>query len=164
MAWLRGGLRGLRAVEMAMTTIAASAAEGVMVCDTRIQIEGDVWWPGEKVFRVGDALIGGAGDSAAIRKFLDWYRAGRKSLKAKWAGGEFEALVLDASGLSYWCPTLVPEPIVRGFHAIGSGGKVALGAMFEKATCERAVHVASLVDTNTGGEIQVHRLRERITE
>lgn len=143
-----------------MTTIAASVSEGVMVCDSRIQIEDDVWWPGDKVYRIGEALVGGAGDTAAIRKFLDWLRAGRKALKTKWDGGDFEALVLDSSGLAYWCSTLVPEPIPRGFHAIGSGGKVALGAMLEKANCARAVHVAALVDTNTGGEIQTHKLRE----
>ncbi len=143
-----------------MTTIAASVAEGVMVCDTRIQIEGDVWWPGEKVTRVGDALIGGAGDVVSIRKFIDWYKAGRKPMKTKFDGGDFEALVLDPSGLSWWGTTLAAVAIPRGWHAIGTGGKTAIGAMFEKANCTRAVQIAAMVDTNTGGDIQTHKLRE----
>lgn len=138
-----------------MTTIAANAEQGVMVCDSRTQIDG-MWWPAEKVFRVGRALIGGSGDSAAIRKFVAWYGTNRLS-KPK-LGDAFNALVLDDTGLYYWCATLVPEKLMRGFHAVGSGGAAALGAMLAGATCREAVHIASQIDTYTGGDIKEHLL------
>jgi hypothetical protein len=143
-----------------MTTIVASVQEGVMVCDSRWQIDGDCHWPGTKVYRIGDALIGGAGDGAAIKKFLDWWRAGKKPPKTKFDGGVFEALVLDPSGLSWWGSTLTATPIERGWHGIGTGGKAAMGAMMHGATCAEAVTIAAQIDTCTGGEIRIHKLVE----
>ncbi len=127
-----------------------------MVCDSRVQTD-STWWPGTKVIRVGDALIGGAGDSATISKFVDWYGT-RRTTKPKF-GDNFVALVLDESGLHYWCSTLVPETVGRGFHAIGTGGNAALGAMMANANCRDAVHIACQIDPNSGGEIQSHNLK-----
>jgi len=139
-----------------MTTITASAKEGIVVCDSRMQT-GEHWWPGEKVTRIGDTLVGCAGDSATIIKFIEWL-GGDRSTKAK-LPDDFNALVLNKDGLTYWCRTLIPSPVERGFHAIGSGGNAALGAMMAGACCKEAVRIACQIDINSGGDIRVHKLK-----
>lgn len=140
-----------------MTTIAADARKGIMVCDSRTQVDSH-WWPSTKVVRIGDWLVGGAGDSGAIKRFKKWFEAGKKTPLPK-VGENFCALSLGPDGLIYWCSTLIPEPIERGFHAIGSGGNCALGALMAGADCKKAVEIACLIDTYTGGEVVVHRLK-----
>ena len=74
-------------------------------------------------------------------------------------GGRQGALVLSREGLFYWASNLVPEPIERGFHAIGSGGNAALGALLAGAQVKRAVEIATEVDTSSGGEVVLHKLK-----
>lgn len=140
-----------------MTTIAADARKGLMACDSMTST-GDSWWPSTKVHRVADALIGGAGEAASIRQFASWYADGQRSPKPK-IGDNFCALVLSREGLFYWASNLVPEPIERGFHAIGSGGNAALGALLAGAQVKRAVEIATEVDTSSGGEVVLHKLK-----
>lgn len=128
-----------------------------MACDSMTST-GDAWWPSTKVYRTGATLIGGAGEAAAVRQFVTWYADGQRSPKPKIAD-TFCALVLDKDGLFYWASNLVPEPIERGFHAIGTGGNAALGAMLAGANCKRAVEIACEVDTSSGGEVILHKLK-----
>ena len=140
-----------------MTTIAADAKRGLMACDSMTSTA-DAWWPSTKVYRAGNALIGGAGEAAAVRQFVSWYADGQRLPKPK-IPDTFCALVLTPEGLSYWASNLVPEPIERGFHAIGSGGNAALGAMLAGANVKRAVEIATMVDTGSGGEVVCHKLK-----
>lgn len=140
-----------------MTTIAADAKRGCMACDSMTSTA-DSWWPSTKVHRSGDALIGGAGEVASIRQFVKWYADGQRLPKPK-ISDNFCALVLNGEGLFYWASNLVPEPIERGFHAIGSGGNAALGALLAGANVKRAVEIACLVDASSGGEIMLHKLK-----
>ena len=140
-----------------MTTIAADARKGLMACDSMTSTA-DAWWPSTKVHRVADALIGGAGEAASIRQFASWYADGQRLPKPK-ISDNFCALVLSREGLFYWASNLVPEPIERGFHAIGSGGNAALGALLAGAQVKRAVEIATEVDTSSGGEVVLHKLK-----
>lgn len=140
-----------------MTTIAADAKRGLMACDSMTST-GDAWWPSTKVYRVGDALIGGAGEVAAIRSFVQWYADGQRTPKPKIAD-TFCALELSKDGVFYWAANLQPSLIERGFHAIGSGGNAALGAMLAGANVKRAVEIATQVDTGSGGEVVLHKLK-----
>lgn len=140
-----------------MTTVAADARRGVMACDSMTSTS-DSWWPSTKVHRAGDALIGGAGEASAIRLFVAWYADGQRQPKPK-IPDSFCALVLTKEGLFYWASNLVPEPIERGFHAIGSGGNAALGAMLAGATVQKAVQIACQVDSSSGGEVVLHKLK-----
>lgn len=136
-----------------MTTIVADARAAIMACDSRVQIDGQ-WWPGTKIYRVGDMLIGGAGDTAAINKAIEWLRKGRKGPPPK-QPDEFCLLSLGPGGVRYWSHKLDSEPVDRGFHAIGSGGNAALGAMLHGASAKEAVEIAREVDTATGGDVVV---------
>lgn len=44
------------------------------------------------------------------------------------------------------------------FYAIGSGWKVAMGALEAGASAKRAVEIASKYDSNTGGEVECLKL------
>jgi hypothetical protein len=140
-----------------LTTIAADARRGLIACDSMTSTS-DAWWPSTKVHRTPDALIGGAGESAAIRQFVAWYADGQRVPKPK-LPDSFCVLVLTAEGLFYWASNLVPEPIERGFHAIGSGGNAALGAMLAGANVKKAVEIATTVDPGSGGEVVLHKLK-----
>lgn len=140
-----------------MTTIASDAKRGVMAADSMTSTS-DSWWPSTKVHRVPGALIGGAGEAASIRQFVTWFSDGQRSPRPR-ISDNFCALVLTAEGLCYWASNLVPEPIERGFHAIGSGGNAALGALLAGANVQKAVQIACQVDTSSGGEVVVHRLK-----
>jgi len=140
-----------------MTTIAADAKRGLMAADSMTSTS-DSWWPSTKVHRAGDALIGGAGEAAVIRQFVAWYSDGQRLPKPR-LSDTFCALVLNPDGLFYWASNLVPEPIERGYHAIGSGGNAALGAMLAGANVKKAVEIATQVDTGSGGEVVLHKLK-----
>lgn len=140
-----------------MTTIAADAKRGLIACDSMTSTS-DSWWPSTKVYRAGDALIGGAGEAAAVRQFVAWYADGQRNPRPK-ISDSFCALVLSPDGLAYWASNLVPEPIERGFHAIGSGGSAALGAMLAGANVKRAVEIATEIDPSSGGEVVLHKFK-----
>ncbi len=57
-----------------MTTIVATRY--LMAADTKT-IVGESWFYGHKMTRIGKAVVGCAGDSTAIEKFLAWYRKPR---------------------------------------------------------------------------------------
>lgn len=140
-----------------MTTIAADSRRGLMASDSMASTS-DAWWPCTKIHRVPGALIGGAGDVSAVRQFVAWYGDGQRLPKPK-IPDSFCALVLTPEGLSYWASNLDPVPIERGFHAIGSGGNAALGAMLAGANVQKAVQIACQVDTASGGEVVQLKLK-----
>lgn len=113
-----------------------------------------------KVFRAGDDLIGIAGSVQEGLMFVDWYRAGRpKDGKPKLSAADFEALVLTGGGLLVcYFSKLVPVEVSNAFWAIGSGAKLAMGAMAMGADPEKAVEVASAYDDGTDGAVTVEEL------
>lgn len=52
---------------------------------------------------------------------------------------------------------LVPIPVGRSYHAIGSGSDYAMAAMYLEEAAKEAVEVAAVFDLNTGGYIQTMR-------
>lgn len=138
-----------------MTTIFADAKEGVMVCDSKCSA-GGTWYPIPKVFRVGNELVGIAGNVKEGRAWLKWYQNGKKGPRPKTE--DFVALGLRSDGLYELCADGLELKIERGHHGVGSGGGNALAAFMAGADPERAVHIACLIDTGSGGDIVVHRL------
>jgi hypothetical protein len=129
-----------------MTTIAASVRERAMCSDANC-VDGDVWWPTNKVFEINGALVGCAGDVSACNQFMDWYKDTTQK-KPKFIGA-FSALVLTEQGLFSWDQTMVPEKIERGFHAVGTGASAALGAILAGKEIGAAVEIAAQVDPNS---------------
>ncbi len=139
-----------------MTTIAASLADGLMVSDSRCNC-GSTWLPATKIYRIGDELIGIAGNVIDEQKWLKWHRAGRRAPRPKMEA--FCAIILRKDGLYEADNTGLEMLIERGFHAIGSGGAAAIAVMLAGHGAEEAVRIACLVDIGSGGDLQIHRLK-----
>jgi hypothetical protein len=52
-------------------------------------------------------------------------------------------------------------PVEDGYHAIGTGMAIALGALYAKASAAVAVKAAIKHDRNTGGKVQTIRLKKK---
>ena len=127
------------------------------MCADSMCSTGDLWWPSTKIFNIHGSLVGCAGESQNIRQFVDWMREGRPTKRPK-LGANFCALVMTSNKLEYWFEDLIPEPIERGFHAIGSGGNSALGAMKNGADITTAVRIACEIDPGSREPILYERL------
>ena len=146
-----------------MTTVAYR--DGVMAADT-LGVRFDMPRICYKVHRVGDAIIGAAGNYSDCLVFVEWWRDGhdlKKLPEFKMYRGEpdapdIEALVLTADGLDRWTEHFQHDPILDPFFAIGSGAGAAMAAMHMGADAAEAVRIASLVFMSTGGDVQVERL------
>lgn len=138
-----------------MTTIFASVAEGVMVCDSKTT-SGGQWFSSTKVQRVGDELVAFAGYKVEGLKWLDWYSNGKRGPQPKIANSE--ALILNDIGLFYLDPGGELTPIERGFMGVGTGGPCAVAAHMTGCDAETAVYIACAIDANSGGDVIVHKL------
>ena len=127
-----------------MTTIACR--DGVIAADSGCfnagLYEGEV----DKIWTVPSiGLIGCCGEYGAILKVVEWLAAGGDpSCKPRLSSdSEFAGLLVKSSGeVLHYQLRLRPPPITADFHAIGSGRKIAIGAMAAGATAERAVEIA----------------------
>lgn len=150
-----------------MTTIAYR--DGVMAADSCVTVEseaaGHIKGHCVKLFRKGGAIIGLQGESSPGMFFLEWFGT-RKPAPAvlQESEADFCALVLDKRGKLYeydkWCNA---DPVIltksRPFHAIGSGSKAALAAMYMGANARRAVAVACALDPYTAPPVVWMRLK-----
>jgi 20S proteasome alpha/beta subunit len=139
-----------------MTTILACAKKGVMVSDSRCTSEG-IWFPMTKVHRLDGSLLGIAGNVKEGHAWLKWYTNGKKGARPKLEA--FAALILRKGQLFDVSPDGLEMLVERGYHAIGSGGPVALGAFMAGADPKRAVEIACTVDAHSGGDVIVHPLK-----
>ena len=133
-----------------------------MAADTRVSV-GDVCFPGTKIFRIGEAVVGIAGEGIAMMKFMYWAMAGFQAEalpEVSKDDGEFSALVLNKDGLFAYDDSFWPEKIRRDFHAIGSGGAAALAAMMLGQSAANAVGIACQIDLNSGPPIDTLKLVE----
>lgn len=140
-----------------MTTIAADFRSGVMVSDSRTSI-GSAWVPSTKVQRINGELIGCAGTVSDIQRWQKWYQGGKRGARPKCE--DFCALVLRKDGLFYIYDGGHELLIERGFHAVGSGGDAANGALLAGVDAHKAVEIACQVDSGSGGDICVFNLKE----
>lgn len=141
-----------------MTVIAASIAEGRIAAD-RWCFDGEEHYPMKKVHRIRGALVGFAGDLAAIAAIRAWMRAGSVAQDAPKTGNA-TALILAPGKLCTWDVTNGYVVMERGWHAIGSGGACAQAAMMAGADVRRAVQITNGVHNFCGGGVSVFKLRE----
>lgn len=149
-----------------MTTIAYK--DGLIAVDSR-ETFGEAGHehchPCQKLFYVTSAYrapfaIATSGESATGVLFVDkflriWDRDRLEELRAEFHCAEFECLVVTAEDgrlRAYWYDKwLRPMEVEdREGFALGSGAKVALGAMRAGASAAEAVKIAATVDPYTG--------------
>ena len=138
-----------------MTTIAANLKE--MAGDSRVSVD-SICYHTDKVFSIGDSIVGVCGDAGLTTKFLAWFR---KECPSDEIGmslddeHEFAALVLNPRGLFYYSDCAEPDKIHDKNMAIGAGMDIAQAAMFLGKTPTEAVHVACKLDVgHTGGPVK----------
>lgn len=145
-----------------MTTIVASKKHGKMAADRKVTDAGsNTRYRARKVRTVGESLVGCAGDSAAIAKFVRWLEAGAdQDDRPKFDKDHtLVALVLNPSGLFLFDSNLEPDEVDDDFYAVGSGAQAALAAMHLGVDPRRAVEIAAKVDVNTEGPFDVLSVR-----
>jgi len=111
------------------------------------------------------AIIGTQGESFPGLVAEDWYVDNERSTngveKPDFSGEEdFTLLILSRDGLTIMDCWLRPCKVNEKYFAVGSGSKVALGAMYMGATAEEAVKAASKIDPFTGGKVHVMSLED----
>lgn len=138
-----------------MTTITVDAACGVMCADSHWS-DGTEKGPMRKVWRINGALVGFAGELAAIEATKAYLQAGCPGAPPPAATAV--ALLLDGTKTCTWTRQDGFTP-VPGRYAIGSGGQAARAALEAGASASRAVAIARNIDANTSGRTRVYKLR-----
>jgi len=101
-----------------------------------------------------DVVIATAGESSPGLVFVDWFGSGKPVPDIfLHLGGDFLCLVLTPQGLFEYDVYCRGEEVMDDFYAIGSGAKVALGAMACGKSAIEAVRIAARFDPYTGGRI-----------
>lgn len=149
-----------------MTTIAYR--DGVLAADSQVSsISGSRFGTKSKITRTAGGLLAAAcGDSGWVSSFLRWAdqfvgAPDQLGSAVPECAEESEGWLVDPRTDALW--------IVSGgrhfwqldaqFHAAGSGGRVAIGAMARGATAVEAVEIAIQFDIYTGGPVQALSLR-----
>ena len=138
-----------------MTTIAASLTERVM-CSDSLWSDGDSCGLWRKVFRCRGELLGMAG---SIDECV-WWRDSWKRAPFDTMGEAKTVTVLRLAPAALWTWSNLEGwiQIEERQFAVGSGGKVARGAMAAGARCRRAVAIAIQIDAGTGGRVRSYSI------
>lgn len=141
-----------------MTTIAVNLKS--MAGDSKVAGSGSIYHC-DKVFRIGDSLVGVAGNVQNTTKFLAWFRKECPPDEVAMDLSDdktFEAVVVNADGIFYYADCVEPDKLHEKFFAIGSGAMAAMAAMLVGKSPAEAVKIAAKLDHNTGGPIKVLEL------
>lgn len=148
-----------------MTTIAWLGR--TLAADTQLTYSDDTKTFCHKIHLLGDNhVVAIAGDFDAEFHFKRWLLAGAKV--DDWLGSvlqfvkkpKFEAIYIDKYDQK-WYYTNGPEaiPIEHRFHAIGSGGRIAMAAMHMGLNAVDAVLLAGDLDVNTNKIVERYDLQ-----
>ena len=144
-----------------MTTIAVTRE--AMAADTRV-VNGGSFYHANKIFRIGQSLIGTAGDGFACLAFVDWFKSPRRNpqvlhkMFAELDRSEILIAELNPSGIYLWNGWGYPERINDPYYSIGSGSMAALEALRNGLDPDDAVRRAMAHDENTGAPVQLEYL------
>lgn len=155
-----------------MTTIAYK--DGVLAADSRetsgCEDSGQLAATCEKLFRVGPFAVALQGDTTPGMAWLAWFRTvALKTINDQYIlwptpqeavdrflanGADFTAVVLCSNKrLFIYDEWGLPQEITAPYYAVGSGAKVAYGAMYAGASATAAVEAACAHDPYTAGPV-----------
>lgn len=156
-----------------MTTIAYK--NGVIAADSQVTVESEGGgarnFATKKLFRktvqinghATDVILATAGESAPGSLFVEAWGTGKSLTEVRelftYSECDFTILVVTPDGLfevDKWC---VMEPVYEPFYAIGSGSKIAMGAMEAGASAQKAVEIACRRDPYTALPVVTMRLK-----
>ena len=136
-----------------MTTVVYR--DGKMVGDSAVFDRGCYVGAVNKVFRNdGGWLLGGAGRLGEMAAYRDWFMAGMIGAAPEINEDDSEMLIVSPEGKAYWYGTSGRHVEIAGnFHAIGSGFRIAMGALHAGANAWRAVEICAELDEMTRGPL-----------
>jgi ATP-dependent protease HslVU (ClpYQ) peptidase subunit len=142
-----------------------------MVGDSMVSRGAEKSYGAQKVFRTRKFLVGMSGVMANFVPFFEWLCEHESMLEdgedatalyrwwdaaPKYDDG-YSYILADRVGRVYCEENGPPVWTARGYDAIGSGHKFALGAMAMGASAKEAVRVAASLDSYTGGPLHYVR-------
>lgn len=161
-----------------MTTIAFK--NGIIAADSRVTVSsdagGDRNFDTKKLFRKTvhidgqpmEVILATAGESAPGSLFVEQWGTGKSLSEIRelftYSEADFSILVVTSGGLfevDKWC---VLEPVYEAFYAIGSGSKIAMGAMEAGASAQKAVEIACKRDPFTALPVVTMRLKPNVKQ
>lgn len=145
-----------------MTTIVSTHNE--MAADSCTSWDSDFVITGDKIEIVNHQLVGCAGHTPDIQKFLRWFKNPVPDVP-EFSDEEdhgFTAVVVNKDGLWLYANSVDPMPVKEPFIAIGSGAMAAKAAMLCGRTAVKAVEIAIRCDKNSKGPIQRVTLKQAL--
>lgn len=141
-----------------MTTIAYR--DGVMAADTGCFNDGLYEGEVEKIWALSDVgILGCCGEYGAVLKVVEWLEnGGEPGSKPRLSrDSEFTGLLVNRKNeVFHYQISLRPLRIDAGFHAIGSGRKIAVGALAAGASAEQAIKIACRYDRMSMEPVRHH--------
>lgn len=152
-----------------MTTIVYDRITGELASDSQ-DTDGGMKRSCKKLFKVGPLLIATAGGSYAGLVFVRWMESQRDPLNPNWDDTpdlsnlseeeDFECIVVHPDRSYYTVNKLfVPYEHDDEGCCMGSGAKVAAGALHAGASVKEAVRIACKVDAYTSGRVQYMKVK-----
>lgn len=141
-----------------MTTIAYKA--GVLAADTGV-FDRDVYCGrARKIGRLpAGGLFGVAGTLQSLARFTTWVNQGCEGGKPE-LDADSEALIVRKDDTVHWYGATQDVEIEGPYHAIGSGFRVAMGAMAAGASAIEAVEICARLDAYTRAPLEFLVLNE----
>ena len=138
-----------------MSTVAANRE--CMAADSKVTI-GSTHYSTVKIERIGQVLVGCAGHTRAIARFLTWMRKGGGRKPSIVKTDQLEAIILSPSGLFRVDRACEFDEVKDAFTAVGSGDMAALAAMHCGLAPGPAVGIACRVDNHSAPPVDVFYL------
>ena len=129
-----------------------------MVADSAVS-DGDRVWTARKVWRIGDELVGIAGDYTECLQLIQWYRSAMPDPPPRLKSAHL--LVLSKRGLVSMDHSMTPQEVRGGREAIGSGAKAAMSAYEALGWTDpkRAVQIVCKHDAASRPPVRVYYLK-----
>lgn len=143
-----------------MTTIVGDWPRKLMVADSQVSDEDSNTkaFNQDKVFKVSQGWLGGAGDVRSIQQVVKWFHEGKKGkppVIKETEDADFmllsdDGLYLSDRSLNFWQ--------VNSYDAIGNGTAAALAVLALGHTAEEAVWAACQSELYSGEPVKVYSL------
>ena len=145
-----------------MTTIAYR--NGIVAADTLCRDdEFEQKYYRRKIRVFPDAVIAESGEDRWIDTFYAWWGAGRQHPAPRIPKGQIGMIVVYRDGrVEMWADAHYGLPITEPYCATGTGGAMAMGAMFMGASAADGVRAAMQHDNDTRGRITIGDVRKAL--
>ena len=144
-----------------MTTIVYR--DGVLAADTAIFDRGCYCGPTIKAYRAPSGVVGAAAGSLVdCLMFRDWLLGGQADPVPSFKSSDSEGIFINAPGQIMWLGNEQKlTHIMSEYIALGSGFRIAMGALAAGVTAERAVEICCDLDENTRRPVTVLHLEPK---